>query len=63
MSKQHHFTVWYDTEAGTWEIGHANYPEDEPLYDTNDEKWSILRGEDATRDNQLLEDLRMKLGA
>jgi hypothetical protein len=61
MSKQHHFTVWYDTETETWDIGHANYDEDEPLYDTEAETWSGLHGEDDQRDGTILDDLRRRL--
>lgn len=61
MSKQHHFTIWYDTETKEWEIGHARYEEDEPLYDTETEEWGGLRGEDSRMDEAILDDLRKRL--
>jgi len=61
MSKQHHFTVWYDTETKEWEIGHARYDEDAPLYDTDTEEWSILDGEDSILDGRIWNDLTKRL--
>lgn len=57
MSKQHHFTVWYDTETEKWDIGHANFDEDRPVYDTETEEWSDLRGEDSIRDRSIMDNL------
>lgn len=61
MSKQHHFVVWWDTDLQAWEIGHARYDEDEPLYDTETNEWGELHGEDARLDNQLVDDLSRRL--
>lgn len=58
---QHHFTVWYDTKTERWDIGHANYDEDTPLFDTDEEEWCSLHGSDARRDNELLDELRNRL--
>jgi hypothetical protein len=61
MSKQHHFTVWYDTETKKWDIGHASFEEDRPVYDTETEEWSALRGPDSVRDGHIMDDLRRRI--
>lgn len=61
MSKQHHFVVWYDTETEKWDIGHANFDEGVPIYDTDKERWIDIQGPDSERDGRIMDDLRRRL--
>lgn len=53
MSKEHHFTVCYNTDYG-WEITFTKFDEDSPIYDTETETWSgLVTPEDHRLDEKL----------